>query len=112
MSKTEQAIDAAKPQIPTYASIKLDVPLIRGDQKIEAITLRKPAAGELRGVALADLIRCDVSALHTVLPRITSPTLTPHDVGQLDLSDLAAIGGEIVSFFMSKADRAVLSPGA
>lgn len=109
-TKTDKAIEAAKPQTPTFASITLDSPISRGDQTIEKLTLRKPSTGELRGIALADLLRLDVGALHVVLPRITSPTLTPQDVSQIDLSDLAAIGGEIVGFFMSKADRAVLSP--
>lgn len=112
MSKTEQAIDAAKPTVPTYAQVALDVPIIRGDQHIDTITLRKPSTGELRGIALSDLVRCDINALFAVLPRITSPTLTPHDVAQLDLADLASISGEIVSFFMSKEQRAILSPGA
>ena len=69
------------------------------------MNLRKPAAGELRGVALADLLRLDVAALITVLPRITSPTLTPQDVSGLDLVDLTALGTGVLGFFMSKADR-------
>ena len=69
------------------------------------MNLRKPAAGELSGVALADLLRLDVAALITVLPRITSPTLTPQDVSGLDLVDLTALGTGVLGFFMSKADR-------
>ncbi|MFC3549447.1 phage tail assembly protein [Lysobacter cavernae] len=110
--KTEKAIEAAKPQLPTTATITLDTPIVRGEQKIESITLRKPTAGELRGIALADLLKLDVGALHVLLPRITAPTLTAQDVGQLDLVDLVAIGSEIVSFFMSRADRAALSLAA
>lgn len=90
------------------ASITLETPLQRGDQTIDSIALRKPAAGELRGIALADLLRLDVAALIAVLPRITSPTLTPQDVQQLDLVDLTALGTEVLGFFMSKADRANL----
>jgi len=113
MSKTDAAaIETAKPQSPTTASITLETPILRGDQKIERVTLRKPAAGELRGVSIADLIKSDVAALHVVLPRITNPTLTAHEVGQLDLVDLAAFAGEVVGFFMTKADRAALFPAA
>ena len=90
------------------ASITLETPLQRGDQTIDSINLRKPAAGELRGIALADLLRLDVAALIAVLPRITTPTLTAHDVQQLDLVDLTAIGTEVLGFFMSKADKANL----
>lgn len=96
------------------ASVTLESPLQRGDQTIDSIVLRKPAAGELRGIALADLLRLDVAALIAVLPRITSPTLTSQDVQQLDLVDLTALGTEVLGFFMSKADRANLpqSPSA
>ena len=95
---------------PAPSGITLETPLKRGDQTITSISLRKPAAGELRGIALADLLRLDVAALITVLPRITTPTLTAQDVGQLDLVDLTALGGELLGFFVSKADREAISP--
>ncbi len=98
--------DAAAPAAPN--TITLETPLLRGERSITEVTLRKPAAGELRGIALADLLRLDVSALITVLPRITAPTLTAQDVAALDLVDLTAIGTEVLGFFMSKADKANL----
>lgn len=95
-----------KPNTPAApSSITLETPIQRGEQSITEVSLRKPAAGELRGVALADLLRLDVSALITVLPRVTTPTLTPQDVQQMDLVDLTAIGTEVLGFFMSKADK-------
>lgn len=90
-------------------TITLETPLKRGELTITAVAVRKPAAGELRGVALADLLRLDVSALIAVLPRVTTPTLTAQDVSALDLVDLAALGGEVIGFFMSKADKAAIS---
>lgn len=95
---------------PAPHSITLETPIPRGDDPITSITLRKPAAGELRGVALSDLLRLDVAALITVLPRISTPALTAHEVGQMDLVDLTALGGEVIGFFMSKAERAALLP--
>lgn len=108
MSKNETPIPAS-PAAP--AVINLESPVIRGEQRIESIQLRKPTAGELRGIALADLMKLDVVALQTVIPRISIPTLTSHDVAQMDLPDLLAVGTEVISFFMTKADRAALSPG-
>lgn len=107
MSKTEAA-----PAAPSraQATVTLDTPIMRGEQKIEQVVLRKPLAGELRGVALADLMRLDVGALQTVLPRITTPTLTTHDVQTMELPDLVAIGTELLGFFMKKADRDSLFP--
>jgi len=113
MSKTEQAaIDAAKPQQPATVTVQLESPIVRGEQKIDALTLRKPGAGELRGLQLTAVVNADVNSLLVLLPRITTPTLTNHDVMQMDPVDLAAIGGEVVGFFMSRREKAALSPTA
>jgi hypothetical protein len=106
MSKTQipQAAEQAAPTV-----IQLDSPIIRGEQKIDSITLRKPASGELRGTSLADLLQMDVAALQTVLPRITSPALTPHDVAMLDPADLVQLAGGVVSFLLPKAAREMAS---
>ncbi|WP_258397327.1 phage tail assembly protein [Paraburkholderia unamae] len=87
----------------------LDTPIVRGNQTIDKITLRKPRSGELRGVSLADLVNLDVSALSKVLPRISSPTLTEHDVSSIDPADLVQIGGIFAGFLMSKAVKAKLA---
>lgn len=86
----------------TTPSTTLDKPLKRGEQTITAVTLRKPDSGELRGVALADLLRMDVDALATVLPRITTPTLTKHEVHVLDPADLTDLGGKVAAFLLKK----------
>jgi hypothetical protein len=83
----------------------LDTPLLRGVQTIDAITLRKPTSGELRGVSLSDLVSLDVSALAKVLPRISTPTLTEQDVANLDPADLVMLGGIFAGFLMPKAVR-------
>jgi len=81
----------------------LDTPIVRGVQTIERITLRKPSAGELRGVSLSDLVNLDVTALSKVLPRISSPTLTDRDVSNLDPADLVQLGGIFAGFLMTNA---------
>lgn len=90
------------------AAITLDTPLKRGDQTIDKILLRKPQSGELRGLKLTDVMQMDVSAMTVLLPRITSPTLTPQDVAALDPADLLSLSSEVSGFFLSKADRASL----
>jgi hypothetical protein len=103
MSNTENT--SAKPETQRPGVVTLDTPIKRGEQTITQVTLRKPLAGELRGVALADLVRLDVAALQTVLPRISSPILTSQDVAQLELPDLMQMGSEVVGFFMTKKER-------
>lgn len=85
------------------ARIELSTPLKRGESEITSIDLRKPAAGELRGVSLAALLNIDAGAVLTLLPRITTPTLTAAECNALDLADLTAIGLEIASFLLPQS---------
>ncbi|MBR7777381.1 phage tail assembly protein [Undibacterium rugosum] len=102
MTTTKTAAIASTDKI-----IVLDEPLKRGDNLIEQITIRKPKAGELRGVSLVDLGNINVVALQQVLPRISTPILTSQDVANLDPADLLEIGAEVASFLVKKADRMV-----
>jgi len=85
--------------------ITLDEPIRRGDQTITEVRLRKPKAGELRGTQLVNLLHMDIAALEIVLPRITVPTLTKHEVGQLDPADITQFGSELAAFLLTKAKR-------
>lgn len=84
-------------------SITLDTPIKRGENDITEIALRKPAAGELRGVTLTDLLQMDVSALTKVLPRISEPSLTESEVARMDPADLVQIGGVVAGFLLPRA---------
>lgn len=84
-------------------TVTLETPIERGGQQITQVTLRKPRAGELRGVALTDLLQMDVTALQTVLPRITEPVLHKPDVLNLDPADLVQLGSKVSSFLLTKA---------
>lgn len=83
-------------------TVVLDSPIKRGATEVSSLTLRKPKAGELRGIALLDLVQLDVGALQKVLPRISSPTLTTHEVANMDPADLLECGGKVVGFLSRK----------
>lgn len=90
-------------------TVTLDAPLQRGETLIETVTIRKPMAGELRGVSLIELMQMDVLALRKVLPRITTPTLTDLEIGRMDPADLVQCGVAVSSFLLAKsAKEAVL----
>lgn len=91
-----------------FESITLSEPIVRGEQQIAKITLRKPRAGELRGLNLQQLIACDVAAILQLLPRISEPVLVPTECDALEAADLTEIGGTIRGFFMTTAERQVL----
>lgn len=86
----------------THKTVTLDQIITRGKETITAVTLRKPKAGELRGLALSDILNLDVNAISTLLPRISSPIITKDEVLNMDPADLVQIGGEIAGFLLPK----------
>lgn len=93
--------------------ITLEQPIQRGDTTIATIDLRKPCAGELRGIKIIDLMQMDADALIKVIPRVSNPTLTDHEAARLDPADLLQIGAEVVGFFVTKlAQEQLHSQGA
>ncbi|MFM2477328.1 phage tail assembly protein [Celerinatantimonas sp. MCCC 1A17872] len=87
---------------PKLTTVTLDDPLSRGEQTITTLTLRKPSAGELRGLSLVDVMQMDVNAMTKLLPRLTQPTLTEDEVRRLSPADLVQLGTEVNSFLVPK----------
>lgn len=79
--------------------IVLPVPQEIGGKKVKEIELRKPMAGELRGLNMLDLVRMDVDAIGTVLPRISNPLISEQDFATLEAENLMELSGEIAGFF-------------
>ena len=92
---------ATAPALPN--TITLDTPIQRGSSAIAEVTLRKPNAGELRGLSLQRLHQADTDELLKLLPRITTPSLTPPECAQLDPADLSEAGGIVISFLLKKS---------
>ncbi len=84
-------------------NITLQSPIKRSETSIDAVVLRKPTAGELRGVSLVELLQMDVSAISKVLPRITVPTLVQEEIAGMDPADLLAMGAAISGFLLPTA---------
>lgn len=92
-------------------TVKLDNPLtLPGGKTIEEVTVRKPNAGALRGIALTDIFRMSTDALHVILPRVTEPPLIKQVVQEIDPADLVALGNAVMHFLLPKADRADFLP--
>lgn len=90
----------------TARTVTLETPIRRGDSTITSVTVRKPRAGELRGLSLAELLQMKVDALQVLLPRITTPMLHRHDIDNLEPADLVNLGSEVVNFLLTKAQMA------
>lgn len=70
-------------------TLKLKNPIIRDDNPVHEITLREPSAGELRGIRLFELTQGDAEAVIKLLPRISTPALTPAEANKLSLRDFS-----------------------
>ncbi len=97
---------------PTLAVVELDFPFTRGEETIDKITVRRPRAGELRGLNIADLVQMNVTATTMLLPRITSPALTAQEVSSLDPADFTQLGMEVMDFLLPKAAKQAASQQA
>lgn len=91
-------------------TITLDTPIKSGKTEIASLELRKPGAGELRGINLSDLAQMNVDALIKVLPRISSPSLAEHEVAVMDPADLLQCGLAVSGFLLPKAVKPDASP--
>ncbi len=87
-------------------TVQLDTPIVRGEQKIAFLQVRKPKAGELRGLSLVDIGQLKVDALIKLLPRICSPVITEADAANMDLCDQLAVGAEIGTFLLQRSKQA------
>lgn len=83
--------------------VVLDMPILRGKSEIKEAVLRKPQSGALCGTCLQAIMDMDVSAMMTIIPRISSPTLTPQEMAELDPADLTAMSAEVVTFLLKKS---------
>lgn len=89
-------------------TIDLDTPIKMGDLEIKQLEIRKPNVQALQGVKIADLLQGDVNSICTILPRISSPTLTKAEINQLEPSDIAQVAGVVMIFLQTKSVRAQL----
>ena len=86
-------------------ALEYPVTLGNGEQVIDSITIRKPHAGEMRGLSLFEIMHMDMDTLLKIMPRITTPTIHKVIADELDPSDLTTISKCISGFFGSKKQR-------
>lgn len=97
---------------PARVSIDLETPLTVAGETVTRLTLRRPVAGELRGLELGPLIRMDVGAALELLPQICQPNVTQRDLEQLDPADLAEVIGTLAGFFFRSSASSAAAPSS
>lgn len=107
--ETLQAIEhTAAATGPVWKEAVLETGFTRGETHIDRIRLRKPKAGELRGLNLQDLLKADVGAVLGIIPRISDPIMTPDEAANLSSEDIAEIAGVVAGFFMNSAQQEMI----
>jgi hypothetical protein len=113
---TKTAIEAAsQPRTAASVIVTLDEPIEMGDTLITQVTVTKPSAGALMGISLSKLLNeADFDTMFKIIPRCTSPQISALHIKNdlVSLPDMTAIYGEICAFFLTKAQRAEISPSA
>lgn len=94
---------------PPSVAITLATPIVRESGEVASITLRKPSAGELRGLNLQDIMQSDVNAMIAVIPRIAQPYVTAAEIERLDPADFSELAGTVVGFFYTPAQKAMIA---
>lgn len=102
MSDPTQAPEPRKIQT---AVVTLEEPIVRGEAKIEQVTVRRPTVGELRGFSMNSLLSSEVAAHAKLLTRISSPTILAHEIDAMSPADFSELVGEVVTFLLPKAAR-------
>ena len=90
-------------------TVALETPIERGEQKIETLQLRKPGAGELRGLSLTQLLAMSVDEMIRLLPRIAVPIITEVEAEMLDPADLTACALEVADFLLPAARKPTIA---
>ena len=85
------------------AKITLSQPIKIDGKEITEIDIRKPKAGELRGINLLDLLQMKTEVVVTVLSRVSNPHLTEQQAFELDIADVVKAGAALVVFFNQEA---------
>lgn len=80
-------------------TITLAHPIQRGEKLIDAVTLRKPKTGELRGLKRMDLLQLDEAQTAALLTRISEPALTEAEIAGMDIEDSTKLMVEVLAFF-------------
>ncbi|NBW10476.1 MAG: phage tail assembly protein [Caulobacteraceae bacterium] len=88
-----------------FTTVEFEEGFKRGDETITKVQLRRPMAGELRGLSTMDVIRQEYAAIEKLTPRISMPALTIADVANLSAPDFLELGNAIADFFMSRQSR-------
>jgi len=82
----------------TKTAVLVDPIEVEGGNTITEVTLRKPFAGEMRGLSFSNIMELDMDSMVTLLPRISD--LTERQMINLDPVNMPPLFTTVASFFV------------
>lgn len=79
--------------------------ILRGDNRITEISVKKPLTKQLRGTNLTSLMQLNVDEWCVVLPRITTPKLDKADFATMNAGDLLKLSGKALELMSEDFDE-------
>lgn len=95
-----------KPAKRQFADVALETPIVRGEENITSVRLRRPTAGDYRGTTMSAAYAMDPVALAKVISRVSTPMISELEYMAMDSDDAAELGGEIVDFLLTTKKKA------
>ncbi|MGB0694009.1 MAG: phage tail assembly protein [Rhodospirillaceae bacterium] len=80
-------------------TVTFATPIPYGEETLSEISLRKPTAGDLRGLKLMSVLELETNSLLTLVPRLATPAVTSGQLQALSPGDLIKMAGVIGGFF-------------
>ena len=93
-------------------TVRLAQPVRREGGEVGEVTLVQPNPGSMRGLKQGDILQMDVTAMLTLLPRITKPALQTTELEVMHPRDFLSLSKETVLFFVTSGDLEELESAA
>lgn len=69
-----------------------------GEQRLEWVTVNEPDVSETKGSSLLQINTGNIDELKKLLPKITTPMLSPAMLNRLKISDMNRLAGAVLYF--------------
>lgn len=79
--------------------------ILRGENRITDITVRKPLTKQLRGVSISRLLEMNADDWQIVLPRVTTPKVDKVDFAQMTVTDFTKLCSTAAELMFEDAEE-------
>jgi hypothetical protein len=108
----EAITDYLSPTMMSEGVVELEKPIrLKGggpEEVVKSLSLRKPGAGELRGLQVRMLKSGSVDQMLALIPRLSMQAIDADSLRQASMTDFANCVAAVINFLLSRSQRASL----